>query len=173
MRQTIGLLIAIVSLFGFIFFSRLILIEIQAIQVHNKVITDSVDLSTVESIKPLTIVDRNGNIYSEEYVEWRKPIAFENIPSIVKELFLLSEDEHFYSHIGFDVSAISRALVANSKESSIQQGGSTITQQLVRMRYLSEEKTYERKLMELFYSYELEKIYSKDQIFEMYLNEAY
>ena len=173
MRQTIGLLIAIVSLFGFIFFSRLILIEIQAIQVHNKVITDSVDLSTVESIKPLTIVDRNGNIYSEEYVEWRKPIAFENIPSVVKELFLLSEDEHFYSHIGFDVSAITRALVTNSKQSSIQQGGSTITQQLVRMRYLSEEKTYERKLMELFYSYSLEKNYSKDEIFEMYLNEAY
>ena len=173
MRQTIGLLIAIIGLFGFIFFSRLILIEVQAIEVHNKVITDSVDLSTVESIKPLTIVDRNGNIFSEEYVEWRKPIAFENIPSIVKELFLLSEDEHFYSHIGFDVSAITRALVTNSKQSSIQQGGSTITQQLVRMRYLSEEKTYERKLMELFYSYSLEKNYSKDEIFEMYLNEAY
>ncbi len=127
----------------------------------------------MESIKPLTIVDRNGNVYSEEYIEWRKPIAFKDIPSIVKQIFLMSEDEHFYTHIGFDVSAITRALIANSQESSIQQGGSTITQQLVRMRYLSEEKTYERKLMELFYSYELEKNYSKDQIFEMYLNEAY
>lgn len=173
MRQTIGLLIATLSLISFIFFIRLTMDEMQAINGHKEIITNSVDLSMIESIKPLTIVDRNGTIYSEEYVEWRKPISFENIPTIVKQIFLLSEDEHFYSHIGFDVSAISRALVANSKESSIQQGGSTITQQLVRMRYLSEEKTYERKLMELFYSYELEKNYSKDQIFEMYLNEAY
>ncbi len=173
MRQIIGLLIATISFISFIFFSRLIINEIQAINGHKEIITNSVNLTTIESIKPLTIVDRNGTIYSEEYVEWRKPLAFENIPTIVKQIFLLSEDEHFYNHIGFDVSAITRALVANSKESSIQQGGSTITQQLVRMRYLSEEKTYERKLMELFYSYELEKNYSKDQIFEMYLNEAY
>ena len=173
MRQTIGLLIATISFISLIFFSRLISDEVQAINEQKEVITNSVELTTVESIKPLTLVDRNGTIYSEEYVEWRKPIAFENIPTIVKQLFLMSEDEHFYSHIGFDVSAITRAIVVNSNKSSIQQGGSTITQQLVRMRYLSEEKTYERKLMELFYSYELEKNYSKDQIFEMYLNEAY
>ena len=55
----------------------------------------------------------------------------------------------------FAVSAIARAVMANSSEQSIQQGGSTITQQLVRMRYLTEEKTYERKLMELLYAYEL------------------
>ena len=173
MRQTIGLLITIISFFSLLYFSRLIVSEVQGINSHKEIITNSVELSTVESIKPLTLVDRNGNIFSEEYVEWRKPIAFENIPTIVKQIFLMSEDEHFYSHIGFDVSAITRALVANSQESSIQQGGSTITQQLVRMRYLSEEKTYERKLMELFYAYELEKNYSKDQILEMYLNEAY
>ncbi len=173
MRQTFGFLIAIISFFSFIFFTSLIMTEIRTINERKEIITNSVELSTVESIKPLTLVDRNGTIYSEEYVEWRKPISFENIPTIIKQIFLFSEDEHFYSHIGFDVSAITRALVANSKETSIQQGGSTITQQLVRMRYLSEEKTYERKLMELFYSYELEKNYSKDQIFEMYLNEAY
>ena len=173
MRQTIGLLIVTISFISFIFFSRSILLEVQAINEHKEVIINSVDLSTVETIKPLTLVDRNGHIYSEEYVEWRKPIAFEKIPTIVKQIFLLSEDEHFYSHIGFDVSAITRAIVVNSNESSIQQGGSTITQQLVRMRYLSEEKTYERKLMELFYAYELEQNYSKDQILEMYLNEVY
>lgn len=63
--------------------------------------------------------------------------------------------------------------MANSAEKSRQQGGSTITQQLVRMRYLSEEKTYERKLMELFYAYELEQVYEKEEILEMYLNEIY
>ena len=63
--------------------------------------------------------------------------------------------------------------MANSSEQSIQQGGSTITQQLVRMRYLTAEKTYERKLMELLYAYELEQMYNKEEILEMYLNEMY
>ena len=95
MRQTIGLLIATISLISFIFFIRLFMDEIQAINGHKEIITHSVDLSIIESNKPLTIVDRNGTIYSEEYVEWRKPIAFKDIPTIVKQIFLLSEDEHF------------------------------------------------------------------------------
>src|SRR5690606_24436244 len=61
----------------------------------------------------------------------------------------------------------------NAEENSIQQGGSTISQQLVRLLYLSEEKTYERKLVEAFYSYKLEQLYDKDTILEMYLNEMY
>ena len=99
--------------------------------------------------------------------------TLDEFPQIVKDIFIYSEDTSFFNHIGFDVSAIARAVMANSSEQSIQQGGSTITQQLVRMRYLTEEKTYERKLMELLYAYELEQMYSKEEILEMYLNEMY
>ena len=106
-------------------------------------------------------------------MEWRNPIPIEEIPEIVKQIFILSEDRDFYQHIGFDISAIMRAVITNAEQNSIQQGGSTISQQLVRMLYLSEEKTYERKLMEVLYAYELEKLYDKDSIFEMYLNEMY
>lgn len=119
------------------------------------------------------MLDSKGNIFSEEYVEWRQPIQISEVPEVVKKIFLLSEDQDFYNHIGFNVSAIMRAIVVNSATDSAQQGGSTITQQLVRMRYLTEEKTYERKLTEIFYSYEMEKMYDKNTILEMYLNEMY
>lgn len=106
---------------------------------------------------PVTLIDQDGQTFSEEYVEWRQPLTLQEIPQIAQEIFIASEDADFYDHIGFDLSAIIRAVVANSNANATSQGGSTITQQLVRMRYLSDEKTYERKLTELFYAYELEK----------------
>ncbi|MGN7477572.1 transglycosylase domain-containing protein [Solibacillus silvestris] len=147
--------------------------EIAKAQQYEQLIERSIELPEVVSTLPVTLYDANNEIFSEEYTEWSQPLALAEIPEIVKQLFIYSEDEGFYNHIGFDVSAIARAFIANTSEQSIQQGGSTITQQLVRMRYLSTDKTYERKLMELFYAYEIEKTYSKDEIFEMYLNEMY
>lgn len=173
MRQFVGIIVIFFSLIALVALSQLVLSETGTITIYQEKMASSVNLSTVDSIKPLTLVDRNGNVFSEEYIEWRQPLAFDEIPKIVKDIFMYSEDEHFYEHIGFDVSAIARAIVANSAENSSQQGGSTITQQLVRMRYLSAEKTYERKLTELFYAYELEKNFTKEKIFEMYLNESY
>lgn len=147
--------------------------ELAKAQHHEQLLEKSIELPEVTSTLPVTLYDANSEIFSEEYTEWKQPLPLNDIPELVKQLFLYSEDEHFYNHIGFDVTAIARAFLTNTSEQSIQQGGSTITQQLVRMRYLSVEKTYERKLMELFYAYELEQMYSKEQILEMYLNEMY
>lgn len=147
--------------------------EFAILQEQAEQIDSAIHLPEMNIQLPVTLVDRNGNIFSEEYVEWRQPTKLENIPMIARQVYILSEDKGFYDHIGFDLSAITRAVIANSSEQSIQQGGSTITQQVVRMRYLSQERTYERKLMELFYAYELEQAYSKEDILEMYLNESY
>lgn len=173
MKQIVGYLLIICCVPILLYFGSEIWEEIATSNQQEQLIEQSIDLPEMASQLPFTLVDQNGDVFSEEYVEWTQPLALDAIPKIVKELFLYSEDVDFYSHIGFDVTAIARAVVANSSEQSIQQGGSTITQQLVRMRYLSEEKTYERKLMELFYAYELEQAYDKDQILEMYLNEIY
>ncbi|QPQ34559.1 transglycosylase domain-containing protein [Lysinibacillus sp. JNUCC-52] len=147
--------------------------ELNTAQAHEEQIEGTIDVPDVQVQLPVTLIDQNGQTFSEEYVEWRQPLTLQEIPQIAQEIFIASEDADFYEHIGFDLSAIIRAVVANSNANATSQGGSTITQQLVRMRYLSDEKTYERKLTELFYAYELEKKYDKDAILTMYLNESY
>lgn len=173
MKQLLGYLLIGLSFLMLMILSKNIFTEVEAIDKHKETIENAIYMPTLVTEKPLTLVDRNGDVFSEEYIEWRQPLLLNEIPTIAQQIFLLSEDEDFYTHIGFDVSAIARAVVLNTNEATGTQGGSTITQQLVRMRYLSTEKTYERKLLELFYAYELEQNHDKDTILEMYLNEAY
>lgn len=173
MKKAFGFFIILLSLPVLWWITTNIRTEISAAQAHEEQIASAINLPEVQPQLPVTLIDRNGNTFSEEYVEWRQPLTLQEIPKIAQEIFISSEDAHFYEHIGFDLSAIVRAVVANSSKNSTSQGASTITQQLVRMRYLSDEKTYERKLTEIFYSYELEKEFDKDEILTMYLNEAY
>ncbi|MGE7943498.1 transglycosylase domain-containing protein [Lysinibacillus xylanilyticus] len=173
MKKACGFFIILLSLPALWWISTNIRTEINSAKAHEEQIVDAIHLPEVQSQLPVILIDQNGETFSEEYVEWRQPLTLQEIPQIAQEIFIASEDANFYEHIGFDLSAIIRAMVANSNTNSTSQGGSTITQQLVRMRYLSDEKTYERKLTELFYSYELEKEFDKDAILTMYLNESY
>ena len=173
MKKAFGFFIIVLSLPALWRISTNIKTEINIAQAHEEQMTNAIHLPEVEAQLPVTLIDRNGQTFSEEYVEWRQPLSLQEIPQIAQEIFITSEDADFYTHIGFDLSAIIRAVVANSNSNTTSQGGSTITQQLVRMRYLSEEKTYERKLTELFYAYELEKEFDKEAILTMYLNESY
>ena len=95
------------------------------------------------------------------------------IPDIVKKAFVVEEDRKFYSHGGIDFIAIVRSLIANAQSNDIVQGASTITQQLARNIYLTQEVTYERKFTEMFLSMALEKKYNKDKILEYYINNIY
>jgi len=173
MRHIVGFAFIICSVPILLFLSNSVMKEVSTLSSYEQQINEEIHLPEIKSTLPAKMYDRNGNIFNEEYVEWRDPIQFENVPEIIKQLYILSEDTEFYRHIGFDLGAIARAVVVNSSSDSVEQGGSTITQQLVRLRYLSTEKTYERKLMELFYAYKLEQLYDKETIFEMYLNEMY
>jgi len=174
MKQTIGFVFIICCIpFLFIFGNSLVK-EYSNLKAYETQLNEDIQLPEVKSSTlPAKMLDRNGNVFNEEYIEWREPIQMQDVPDIIKQIFILSEDTDFYHHIGFDLSAIARAFVVNSSSESIEQGGSTITQQLVRLRYLTTEKTYERKLMELYYAYNLEKLYDKETILEMYLNEMY
>lgn len=95
------------------------------------------------------------------------------IPDVVKKAFILTEDRKFYSHHGIDYAAIIRSGLKNIQTNSIVQGASTITQQLARNIYLTQDVTYERKITEMFLAMELEKKYSKEQILEFYINNIY
>ena len=173
MKKAFGFLITFLCLPILWWIGSNIWTEMRVAQAHEEKISEAMHLPTIQAQLPVTLLDKNGQTFSEEYVEWRQPLSLLEIPQIVQDLFIASEDADFYQHIGFDLSAITRAVITNSNTSGISQGGSTITQQLVRMRYLSDEKTYERKLTELFYAYELEKTFDKETILTMYLNEAY
>ncbi len=117
--------------------------------------------------------DEDGRVFSEINRPFRLYTEDEDIPDFAKDIIITSEDQNFYEHVGFDAGAILRAVVKNLVFTHIQQGGSTITQQLARNMYLGQEKTYNRKLTELFYAGQIEKNLTKDEIMEMYLNVIY
>lgn len=119
------------------------------------------------------IYDRTGEIllYDIHGEEKRTVIPWDDIPESVKEATLATEDSNFYNHKGLDIRGIVRAFFTNLKNFKISQGGSTITQQLVKKALLGDERTITRKIKDLTYSIEIERRFSKDQILWMYLNQ--
>lgn len=122
---------------------------------------------------PTRLYDRNGALISELYDEYREYIGFNDIPDTIIKSFLAAEDSSFFIHTGFDVAGILRAIIIDIAHGEMKQGGSTITQQLVKQIYTGREKSIKRKLVELFIAREFEKRYTKNEILEMYLNQIY
>lgn len=100
-------------------------------------------------------------------------VEIRQIPEPLQKAVVLSEDRRFYRHHGVDIRSILRAFMINLRKGSIEQGGSTITQQLVKNAFLTHERTIKRKLIEAALAVMLETKYSKDKILEMYLNQIY
>ena len=173
MKQTIGLIITLACVPLLLFIQNQIQAETVQTQELHASIHDAVQLDAPTMVSPIQMKDRNGSLFAEEYTEWRRPMELEELSFFTRQLFLQSEDRTFYEHRGYDIAAIIRAFTINAAADDKRQGASTITQQVVRMRYLTTEKTYERKFKELFLAAELEKQASKDEILEMYLNEMY
>lgn len=118
------------------------------------------------------ILDRNGKLLYKIYKdENRTLVTLDSLPPHVKNAFLAAEDKDFYHHKGFSVSGTLRALYKNITDNKTE-GGSTITQQLVKNTLLNNEKTLTRKIKELILAVEVEYTYNKDKIFEMYLNQV-
>lgn len=173
LKQFIGFFMIILTIPILFVVQDAIAVELGNADSFHTHMSDSIELSSPVITVPVVMKDRNGLIFTEEYVEWRDPLPLSSIPDFVTQLFLESEDKIFFDHRGYDVAAIVRAFAVNAATDDVSQGASTITQQVVRMRFLSTEKTYERKLTELFYAAELEKQSTKEEILEMYLNEMY
>lgn len=122
---------------------------------------------------PTQIFDRNGKVIDIVYKESRVPVKFENVPQVVKDAFLAIEDRRFYSHYGIDPIGLVRAIFINMSSGRARQGASSFTQQLARNAFLSHDKKLSRKVKEAILTLEIEKRYTKDEIFEKYLNEIY
>ncbi len=125
---------------------------------------------TFSSIK---VFDRQGRFVGRIMPEGRYWTPIERIPLFLRNAVVAVEDSRFYEHGGIDVRGIARALVKDVVKRRLAEGGSTITQQLIKNRYLSAEKTLDRKFKEGMMAVEFEKKYTKNQILEMYFNEIY
>jgi membrane peptidoglycan carboxypeptidase len=109
----------------------------------------------------------------EEITNQENFVKFEDMASDYRNAVISVEDHRFYDHGPVDFIAISRAIFTNVKNGELQEGGSTITQQVAKNLIFSQEKTWMRKVGEIFAAYDLEKNYSKNEIFELYVNTAY
>ncbi len=119
------------------------------------------------------ILARDGSLIAEDFVERRTVVHLGEIPPQVKLAFLAAEDASFYEHQGLNYAGMLRAMWVNLRASGSRQGGSTITQQVVKNVLLTNERTYERKMKEVLLSRRIEQELSKDEILELYLNYIY
>ncbi|MEK9157564.1 MAG: transglycosylase domain-containing protein, partial [Patescibacteria group bacterium] len=154
-----------VAIGAILFFSFFIYLE--------RTLPDPESIAVRKVSESTKIYDRTGEVllYDIHGEEKRTIIPWEQMPQDLRDATLAIEDANFYSHGGFDVKGIIRSLFRDIATLDFSQGGSTITQQLVKKALLSDAKTPARKLRELLLSIEIERKFSKDQIFWMYLNQ--
>ncbi len=120
------------------------------------------------------IYDINGNeIANVHAAENRRPVKIAQVPKQLQDAFIAVEDNRFYEHSGVDPRGIMRALYTNIRGHGVAEGGSTITQQLAKNAYLTQDRTITRKVQEVFLALQLERQYTKKEILEMYLNQIY
>ena len=134
------------------------------------------DVGKLQDVKlqvPLRIYSQEDSLIAEFGEKRRRPISIEEVPTPIIQAFLAAEDDRFYQHPGVDWQGIMRAVIHLIKTGDKTQGGSTITMQVARNFFLSREKTYLRKLNEIFLALKIERELSKDQILELYLNKIY
>lgn len=139
---------------------------------------DLPDITTVERYEPIEAIqlfDRNDHlICTVEGDEDRRVVPLNQVSHHMVQAMLAAEDHHFFEHHGVNLASIMRAFFANLQAGHVVEGGSTITQQLVKNLFFTEAgRTVDRKIKEAFMAWELERRYSKERILEMYLNQVY
>ena len=132
------------------------------------------NLSKLEQMESASvIVDRNDQIFGQIYVENRQTIPYDQLPRDLVNAVVAIEDNKFYQHNGYDLGGIIRAALKNFTAGHVRQGASTVTQQLARNSFALKERTFKRKLLEVFLSRRIEERFGKQKIMELYLNRIY
>ena len=139
----------------------------------DKNLPDQSALRALVREQTLTIKAADGSVLQQQGEATREQLKIEQIPDTLKKAFIASEDRRFNQHNGFDLQGIARAVINNLRSQNVVEGGSTITQQVARILFLKQEKTFWRKLKEVRLSQKIERELTKDQILERYLNLVY
>ncbi|MGL4446224.1 MAG: transglycosylase domain-containing protein, partial [Shewanella sp.] len=140
------------------------------------VLPDLPDVSTLKNVQlqtPLRIYSSDGKLISQFGEKRRIPLKLEEVPKPLLQAFLATEDARFYEHSGIDPVGVVRAAVVMLTTGEKKQGASTITMQVARNFFLTRDKTIIRKIKEIFISYHIEQLLTKDEILELYVNRIY
>lgn len=132
------------------------------------------DVANVQPAASSQIYDVHGNLITTVHsAENRIPVPLSKVPKNLQNAFIATEDSRFYSHHGIDPVGILRAVWVNIVHSGVSEGGSTITQQLARNAFLTQDRTLKRKISEALLALKIEQHYTKDEILQMYMNQIY
>jgi len=166
-------------IFRAFFWTLVIFLAILIIKLTQKIVhlaKDLPDIHTLEEYQPSLITrlyDTDGKPFYDFFIERRTLVPLNEIPVDLQNATIAIEDNHFFRHWGIDITGIVRALLANIKAGRIVEGGSTITQQLAKVLFLTPERKLIRKIKELIIAVQLEKEYSKEEVLWLYLNQIY
>jgi penicillin-binding protein 1A len=161
--------------FGIVF-SFILTASIAGVLLWQGIATDLPPVDRLLHYRPpaaTRVLAEDGTQIGEFYFERRYLVPLERVPAFVRAAFIAAEDANFYRHGGIDFLGIVRALFRNLQRGTVVQGGSTITQQVVKSLLLSPEKSYRRKLREIILALRLERQLTKDEILYLYLNQIY
>ncbi len=132
------------------------------------------DLKKLDEIESASVVyDRYGEVYGKIFIQNREQVSLDQISPNLVNAVISAEDNRFYEHSGVDLWGIFRAAFKNTQAGRIRQGASTLTQQLARNTFDLKDRTYDRKILEVFLAMRIDKALSKNKILELYLNRVY
>ena len=133
----------------------------------------SAQMRNVELKVPLRIYTSTGDLIAQIGAQQRTPVRYEQIPPLLRDAFLAAEDHRFFQESGISLPSIARAAMVDLLTGKKAQGGSTITMQAARNMFLTLDKTFRRKLQETFVTYEMDHEFTKQEIFQLYLNKIF
>lgn len=153
-----------------------LIVAIVAVYLYSKIsptLPDVEHLSEVQLQMPMRVFTNDGQLVAEYGEKRREPVFISEVPEILSNAIVAAEDQHFYSHPGVAWQGLARAGLHLVKTGKKGPGGSTLTMQVARNFFLTRDKTYARKLTEIFLSLKIERELAKDQILELYINKVY
>jgi penicillin-binding protein 1A len=172
-RRWLRLLLMAVGVVSLVMLSAVAVAALWAFTILPRSLPSVTALESFQPLQGTKVYDDNDELLTELHVERRIFVPLAHIPQSLRDAIIATEDRRFYSHFGIDPIGIARAVYSNYRRGRIVEGGSTITQQLTKVLFLTPDKSLDRKLKEAALALELERRYTKDRILEMYLNQVY
>src|SRR3984893_11432440 len=132
------------------------------------------DLSKLDSVESASVIyDRYGQVFGKLFIQNREQVTLDQISPYLVDAVISEEDNRFYEHSGVDFLGMFRAMLKNTQAGRIRQGASTVTQQLARNIFDLRDRTYDRKILEVFLAMRIERFVPKNKVMELYLNRVY